>query len=412
MESVPLFNVPPTKHPEQRMQLQLPQKLPRLTLPHLRLPHLKLPTPLVLPSVQGPLPNIPKSNTPLRRKPPPIDFSKIDGLHLYTPLYEPPPEVRKPTAPTSAAHDLARLSPEEWDVLANLGQISTLCTLGEGSGGLVLKCCLALGLPVFALKLINADPNPDTQKQIIRELQYNRLCQLPYIVQYFGTFMVERQLMIGIAMEYMGGRLLDAIYKRVIQIDPSNRINEKVLGKIALLVLRGLTYLHQQRIIHRDIKPLNILLDRCGNVKLCDFGVSGDVVNSLATTFVGTQYYMAPERIMGKPYTVTSDVWLLGLTLLEVASCQVPYLAADQPLGPIELLSLVLELQPRLEDVPAEGIFWSDSLKSFIDYCLKKNREERPSPRQMLQHPWLLGQMQSKINMEKFVKRLWGDHLD
>lgn len=440
-----------------------------------------------------PLTQVPRSGGPVRRKPPAIDFSKIDGLYSFSPATsdastsialkqyalatsessrgsreslreardglrelhkteemgasqlssQPPCSSASSNHPASASsshpaisgsvnfpnsssssHSLglprsgsgasiADLTQEEWNGLANSNGIREISKLGEGNGGSVSKCMLRSGSPVFALKLINADPNPEVQKQIIRELQYNRLCHCPNIVSYYGTFMIELQSMIGIAMEYMGGGSLDAIYKRVIELDSTNRVNEKVLGKIAESVLRGLSYLHLQRIIHRDIKPSNILLDSQGHVKICDFGVSGDVVNSLATTFVGTQYYMAPERIMGKPYTVSCDVWSLGLSLLEVAQGKFPYhYQNENPMGPIELLSLILEYEPHLQDVPDEGIFWSDSFKNFIDYCLKKNPEERPSPRQMLQHPWCVGQQQAVVNMAKFVKRLWGDNLD
>ncbi|EEQ36951.1 hypothetical protein CLUG_01074 [Clavispora lusitaniae ATCC 42720] len=373
---------------------------------------------------------LPQKQRAPRRKPPPIDFTKIDGSTSYTPDSHPQPrsEVTN-TSPESqqdspaaatvsntplSGQSIDHLTPGDWNILANTDQIVELSKLGEGNGGCVSKCVLRSRSSVFALKLINADPDPNIQKQILRELQYNRLCNSPNIVKYYGTFIVQKSSMIGIAMEYMAGRSLDAIYKRVIELDPTNRINEKVLGKIAESVLRGLSYLHSQRIIHRDIKPSNILLDRQGNVKICDFGVSGEVDNSVATTFVGTQYYMAPERIMGKPYSVSCDVWSLGLTLLEVARGSFPYhLQMDSnPLGPIELLSLILEYQPRLEDIPEDGIFWSDSLKNFISYCLKKNAEERPSPQQMLQHPWCVGQRNIRVNMQKFVYRLWGDDLD
>lgn len=307
---------------------------------------------------------------------------------------------------------LAQLTPEDWHTAARRGDIVQVCTLGEGNGGSVAKCKLRSGSPVFALKMISADGSAAAQKQMVRELQYNRTCALPNIVRYYGTFLAQPG-MVGIAMEYMAGRLLDAIYKRVLAMDASNRINEKVLGKIADGVLRGLSYLHQQRIIHRDVKPSNILLDAHGAVKLCDFGVSGDVVNSLATTFVGTQYYMAPERIMGKPYNVSCDVWSLGLTILEVALGLFPYHVHDTtPLGPIELLSLILDYQPRLEDIPAEGIYWSAAFKSFIDFCLRKNSDDRPSPQRMLQHPWCVGQLRVVVDMEKFVQRLWGDDLE
>lgn len=403
----------------------------------------------------------PRSGGNLRRKPPAIDFSKIDGSYSFSPSTgetsntasfalkqyalatselsrELDSKAVTPSVCTNMAmvgngtdgsegngqnqgfgdylsdskiQNIGDLSQEEWNKLANSNSITEIGRLGEGNGGSVSKCVLRSGSPVFALKLINADPNPEVQKQIIRELQYNRLCHCPNIVSYYGTFMIELQSMIGIAMEYMGGGSLDAIYKRVIELDGTNRVNEKVLGKIAESVLKGISYLHLQRIIHRDIKPSNILLDSHGHVKICDFGVSGDVVNSLATTFVGTQYYMAPERIMGKPYTVSCDVWSLGLSLLEVAHGKFPY-QSENPMGPIELLSLILDYEPHLQDVPEEGIFWSDSFKNFIDYCLKKNPEERPSPRQMLQHPWCVGQLQAVVNMAKFVKRLWGDNLE
>lgn len=458
----PLFNMPMPNGPhKQPPQLLIPSPIsinPNDAL-HSTKGHQTATTPTMPPNSFGgeaPLPNIPTKRSAPRRKPPPIDFLRIDGSHSFSPRSGSPesqdglpaniktnvnstvrigeavkqhtnqqrvpqhlPNFQKPAQTLRSAQQLQRtkniddLTPEDWNRLANTQQIQELSKLGEGNGGSVSKCVLRGGSPIFALKLINADPNPDVQKQIIRELQYNRLCNSPNIVKYYGTFMVEEQLMIGIAMEYMGGRSLDAIYKRVIEIDLSNRINEKVLGKIAESVLSGLNYLHQQRIIHRDIKPSNILLDKYGNVKICDFGVSGEVVNSLANTFVGTQYYMAPERIMGKPYTVSCDVWSLGLTLLEVALGRFPYhIDNETPLGPIELLSLVLEYEPHLEDVEEDDIYWSPSFKNLIDYCLKKDPEERPSPLQMLKHPWIVGQLQIKVSMDRFVRRLWGDDLD
>ena len=296
------------------------------------IPNNKKPTNNKLPNLLIPSPvSINKSdqtNKQPRRKPPPIDFLRIHGAYSNTPdTISPNPSSGTHSGTQSATSDILEnlrahnignnpkqndeqyknneqskdkiqkrvedLSPDDWNRLANDNQIIELNKLGEGNGGSVSKCTLVNGSQIFALKLINADPNPNIQKQIIRELQYNRVCDSPNIVKYYGTFMVEKQLMIGISMEYMGGRSLDAIYKRVIELDPTNRINEKVLGKVAESILTGLNYLHQQRIIHRDIKPSNILLDSEGNIKLCDFGVSGEVVNSLATTFVGTQYYMA-----------------------------------------------------------------------------------------------------------------------
>lgn len=209
-------------------------------------------------------------------------------------------------------------------------------------------------------------------------------------------------------MEYMGGRSLDAIYKIFKKRD--GRIGEKPLGKVAEGVLKGLSYLNQQKIMHRDIKPQNILLDVHGNVKLCDFGVSGEVVNSLATTFTGTSFYMAPERIRNEPYTISCDVWSLGLTLLEGAMGNFPFTAQSSNLeiSPIDLLLIILEFQPNLQDEPEERIHWSTSFKDFIKVCLTKEGRKRPSPRQMLEHPWIRGQMRKKVKMEKLVEYCWG----
>lgn len=303
--------------------------------------------------------------------------------------------------------DVDDLGEEDWKEVAKAGAIEELGRLGEGASGSVTRCKLRGGSTVFALKAITSNPNPELQKQILRELQFNRTCNSPHIVKYYGTFLNEELASIFIAMEYCGGGSLEAIYKRV--KSRGGRIGEKVLGKIAEGVLSGLSYLHERRIIHRDIKPQNILLDTQGQVKLCDFGVSGEVVNSLATTFTGTSYYMAPERIQGQSYTVTSDVWSLGLTIMEVAQHRFPFLPENhEPLMPIELLTVIVNMPaPELADEPSEGIKWSKSFRHFLLCCLEKDPRKRASPRQMLTHPWIAGQRSKTVKMDKFVRECW-----
>ena len=200
---------------------------------------------------------------------------------------------------------------------------------------------------------------------------FNKECASQHICRYYGAFADPATATISIAMEFCEGGSLDSIYKEVKRL--GGRTGEKVLGKIAEGVLQGLTYLHSKKIIHRDIKPSNILLCRNGDVKLCDFGVSGEFgTRGDASTFIGTSYYMAPERITGQSYTITSDVWSTGITLLEVAQHRFPFPADGtemQPRAtPLDLLTYIVKHPtPKLKDEPKASIVWSDNFKYFID---------------------------------------------
>jgi len=220
-------------------------------------------------------------------------------------------------------------------------------------------------------KVITTNPDPDVRKQIVRELKFNKDCASKHICRYYSAFIEPSTATISIAMEFCEGGSLDSIYREVKKL--GGRTGEKVLGKVAEGVLNGLTYLHGKKIIHRDIKPSNILLCRDGQVKLCDFGVSGEFgTKGDANTFIGTSYYMAPERITGQSYTITSDVWSTGVTLLEVAQHRFPFPADGTEMQPrtglIDLLTYVVRQPiPKLKDEPDAGIKWSDNFKYFIE---------------------------------------------
>ena len=141
--------------------------------------------------------------------------------------------------------------------------------------------------------------------------------------------------------------------------------------------------------MHRDIKPSNVLVNSRGHIKLCDFGVSGELVNSIADTFVGTSTYMAPERIQGSKYSIKSDVWSVGLTIMELAIGRFPFDASETaagergsagPAGILDLLQqIVHEPAPRL---PKSDAF-PPILDQMIQKCLLNKEEERPTPREL-----------------------------
>ena len=167
-----------------------------------------------------------------------------------------------------------------------------------------------------------------------------------------------------------------------------------VLGKIAEAILNGLNYLYEvHRIMHRDIKPSNVLVNSRGSIKLIDFGVSGELVNSIADTFVGTSTYMAPERIQGAKYSIKSDVWSVGLTLMELAIGRFPFDATDTTAGdrasqgPMGILDLLQQIVHE----PAPTLPQSDAfppiLDDMIQKCLMKKPDDRPTPRDLYVSP-------------------------
>ncbi|KAL0080288.1 kinase-like domain-containing protein [Phycomyces blakesleeanus] len=236
----------------------------------------------------------------------------------------------------------------------------TLDELGRGNGGTVLKVMHRKTQTVMACKMIYVQANNAVRKQIMRELQFMHDCHSKHIVSFYGAFIKGGD--ISICMEYMelgqainmdynmcfSYRSLDTIYKK------HGPIEILVLNKITYAVLDGLIYLYDtHRIIHRDLKPSNVLVNAHGQIKLCDFGVSGQLINSVADTFVGTSSYMSPERIMGSPYSVKSDVWSLGMTVMELALGRFPFPSDGRPLSIFELLQhIVHEPVPSLPVQP------------------------------------------------------------
>ena len=152
------------------------------------------------------------------------------------------------------------------------------------------------------------------KKRMIIELKTLHDCNHDNILRFYGAF--EKQGNLIIAFEYMDAGSLAGILHKV------GKIPEAILGLISIQVLEGLQYLHKKHVMHRDVKPANILLNKNGIVKLADFGVSGmmeDTQDGLSS-WVGTMTYMSPDRLKGGvKYYADTDLWSLGIILVECA---------------------------------------------------------------------------------------------
>ncbi|TDL23505.1 Pkinase-domain-containing protein [Rickenella mellea] len=299
--------------------------------------------------------------------------------------------------------------------------LKELQELGQGNLGSVKKVEHTPSGKIMALKIVHTDAKPSVQKQILRELQVMHDCHSDYIISFYGAFLADSN--ICICMEFMDKGSLDRIYKK------NGPIDIDIVGKVALAALEGITYLYDvHRIIHRDIKPSNILCNSAGQIKICDFGVSGQLLNSIAESFVGTTTYMSPERIQGAHYTVKSDVWSLGISLVELALGRFPFLDSSSdsdlsdnpeghPQGKRKSKSKggrlqdggmsVLELFQQIVNEPAprlkpEGRF-PRVAQEFMDYCLFKDPQVRWAPNDLLKHKWIDHARTETIDLEAWT---------
>lgn len=239
------------------------------------------------------------------------------------------------------------------------------------------------GLPM-AMKETRLELDDAKFTTILKELVILHECVSPYIIDFYGAFFQDGA--VYMCIEYMDGGSIDKLY--------AGGVPENILRKITHATVMGLKCLKDEHnIIHRDVKPTNILANTRGQIKICDFGVSGNLVASIAKTNIGCQSYMAPERISGGgmsasgnadgTYSVQSDVWSLGLSIIECATGQYPY-PPEVSSTIFSQLSAIVEGEP-----PSLPDHFSDVAKDFVKACLHKVPKQRPTYAMLLKHPWL-----------------------
>ncbi|KAM4691646.1 dual specificity mitogen-activated protein kinase kinase 6 [Rhinophrynus dorsalis] len=313
------------------------------------------------------------------------------------------PQASSPTPPRDLDSKACILIGEKnFEVKAD--DLEPIEELGRGAYGVVEKMRHVPSGQIMAVKRIRATVNSQEQKRLLMDLDISmRTVDCHFTVTFYGALFREGD--VWICMELMDTSL-DKFYKHV--IDKHLTIPEDILGKIAVSIVKALEHLHSKlSVIHRDVKPSNVLINTQGQVKMCDFGISGYLVDSVAKTMdAGCKPYMAPERINPelnqKGYSVKSDIWSLGITMIELAILRFPYDSWGTPFQ--QLKQVVEEPSPQL---PPDK--FSADFVDFTSKCLKKNSKERPTYPELMQHPFFTLHESKDTDVASFVKLILGD---
>uniref|UniRef100_A0AAY4CB00 Myosin IIIB n=1 Tax=Denticeps clupeoides TaxID=299321 RepID=A0AAY4CB00_9TELE len=262
-------------------------------------------------------------------------------------------------------------------------------TIGKGTYGKVYKVTNRKDGSLAAVKVL--DPVNDVDEEI--EAEYNILRSLsnhPNVVKFFGMFYKADERSGGqlwLVLELCNGGSVTELIKGLLMRE--KRLEEPIIAYILYGALLGLQHLHNNRIIHRDVKGNNILLTTEGGVKLVDFGVSAQLTSARLrrNTSVGTPFWMAPEVIaceqqLDYSYDARCDVWSLGITAIELADGEPPL----AEMHPIKALFKIPRNPPPTLHQPDQ---WCRSFCHFISQCLIKDFERRPSVTHLLEHPFI-----------------------
>ncbi|XP_033974170.1 serine/threonine-protein kinase TAO3 [Trematomus bernacchii] len=267
------------------------------------------------------------------------------------------------------------------DVFCDLHEI------GHGSFGAVYFARNSYSNEVVAIKKMSYNGKQTTEKwqDIIKEVKFLGQLRHPNTIEYKGCYLKDNTA--WLVMEYCLGSASDLleVHKKPLQ--------ELEIAAITHGALLGLAYLHSHNMIHRDVKAGNILLTELGQVKLADFGSAS--IASPANSFVGTPYWMAPEVILAMDegqYEGKVDIWSLGITCIELAE-------RKPPLFNMNAMSALYHIAQN--DSPTlQSNEWSDPFRSFVDYCLLKIPQDRPSSGELLRHDFVRRERSPRILLE------------
>ncbi|XP_070572866.1 serine/threonine-protein kinase TAO1-like isoform X2 [Ptychodera flava] len=256
--------------------------------------------------------------------------------------------------------------------------------IGHGSFGAVYYARNTKTNEIVAIKKMsyNGKQSHEKWQDIIKEVKFLSQLRHTHCIEYKGCYLREHTA--WLAMEYCIGSASD-----IIEVH-KKPLEEVEISAISYDALKGLSYLHANNRIHRDVKAGNILLTDNGTVKLADFGSASFACP--ANSFVGTPYWMAPEVILAMDegqYDGKVDVWSMGITCIELAERKPPLFNMNA----MSALYHIAQNEPPLLSSDA----WSQHFRDFVDLCLQKDPLDRPFAEDLLTHQFLVQDKPSTV---------------
>lgn len=261
-----------------------------------------------------------------------------------------------------------------------LDELQTCGLIGRGCSGHVMKAKHTTTEQLYALKLVNNVYDKSKRDQMLTEIRTLYSVDSAYLVGFYGAYFSDHQL--SLVLEFCAAGSLDKV------ISQRAPIPEHIVACMAFQMLHGLRDLKKTNHFHRDIKPQNILLQTDGRVKLTDFGIARELGHSqdMAQTFVGTFKYMSPERVQNDPYDYKSDIWSMGLVLIELATKMFPFRNARSY---IDVVQSIIECTEPSLPMNTPELKFSTALREFIGHCVRKDPKQRGSVDELLASAWL-----------------------
>jgi len=246
---------------------------------------------------------------------------------------------------------------------------------------------LTLG-SLIAVKQVHLIRNSSLEEErliseVCEEIRLTRKLQHPNIVRYLTCELEDNHL--NIVLEHVAGGSIASLLSKY------GPFPEVVIKRYLKQMVAGLTYLHAEGILHRDLKGANVLVDSDGTVKVADFGASARLKS--LTTFTGefkclkgTPAFMAPEVIRGESYGRKSDVWSLGAVVVEMATGSPPWVESKEDLSNPFAIMYRIASSTELPKLPGS---LSAEARDFVLLCMRRDQEERPAAAELVDHPFL-----------------------